>query len=140
MRSAIRSLSTGLADWRFQKTLAIEYMPVIYCVLALGWIAITLGAMADYYRFSWQRGVIYSVTVGPMMLLAGLVTIRVVLEFLQAFFRTDQNVTSLDHKVGSIRDQVDTTAQRVGQLQDSVERFESIQPLRSLLPKKNDAD
>lgn len=86
---------SALMDVRFQTSVAVKMLPVIYVVLIGGLIALSVSTVvAAFGRDLWQ-GLFHLLIIVPTYLVAGVVLIRVGLELVVAIFRIAAHVEEL---------------------------------------------
>lgn len=88
-------LGAALMDVRFKTVVAVRMLPAVYVTLVLGLGAVLLSRTVDAFALSLWQGLIELFLVSPLYFVAGLVFIRVALEFVHAVFRIAANVDAL---------------------------------------------
>ncbi|MHA7835011.1 MAG: DUF4282 domain-containing protein [Algiphilus sp.] len=88
-------LGAALMDVRFRTVVSVRMLPAVYIVLVLGLGAFLLSRTVDAFALSLWQGLMELFLVSPVYFVAGLVFIRVALEFVHAVFRIAANVDAL---------------------------------------------
>ncbi|MBY8965383.1 DUF4282 domain-containing protein [Algiphilus sp.] len=112
--SLLGGLGAALMDLRFRTVVSVRMLPAAYVVLVSGLAAILLSRTVSAFAMSLWQGLIELFLVTPIYFIAGLVFIRVALEFVHAVFRIAANVDALRdwsqdiHGVEALRDALKT--------------------------------
>jgi hypothetical protein len=122
-------LVSGLLDWRFQRYLTMQLLPVFYLLLVLAAVVVIAGVVGLAFLFSPMAGLI-TVAVAPFVLLIAVAVIRAVLEYLvmahrimrvvENMERIPGHVDQLTARVDAVVSQVDALGGQVGDIHRTV--------------------
>jgi len=93
--AAIGGLGAALMDPQFRTVVSVRMLPAVYVILVFGLAAFLLSRTVDAFALSLWQGLIQLGVITPIYFIAGLVFIRVALEFVHAVFRIAANVDAL---------------------------------------------
>lgn len=114
----------GLLDWRFQRYLTMQLLPVFYLLLVLAAVVVIAGIVGLAFLLSPMAGLITAV-VAPFVLLIAVAVIRAVLEYLvmaHRIMRVVENMERIPGHVDQLTARVDVVVSQVdvlgGQVND----------------------
>lgn len=108
----------NFADWRFNRYLTMQLLPLFYLLLMLGALLAILGMVAACFYFSWLAGVIAALA-APVVFLVTFAVIRAALEYLIMAHRIMRVIERMDALPGHVTDlalRVDGITRHVDQL------------------------
>lgn len=126
----------GLLDWRFERYLTMQLLPVFYVLLVFAAVMVIGGIVALLFLLSPAAGLI-ALIVAPFVLLIAIAVIRAVLEYLvmaHRIMRVVENMERIPGHVDQLTARVDAVVERVDGLGGRVEEMhETVMMLRPLL-------
>ena len=111
-------LIRDLGDWRFQRYLTLQLLPLFYLLLIFGALGGVVGIVGLCFWFSITAGVIAAV-IAPLALLIAVAVIRAALEYLVMAHRIMRNIERMD----ALPDQVAGLSERVDGITVHVEQL-----------------
>lgn len=125
----------NLADWRFNRYLTMQLMPLFYLLLILGALVVVVGIVGICFWFSLLAGAIAAV-IAPLAFLVIVAVIRAALEYLimaHRIMRIIERMDALPDQVADLSVRVDGITDHVDRLNDHVhdihETLMHVQPL-----------
>lgn len=115
---AAGNMLKNFADWRFNRYLTMQLLPLFYLLLMLGALAVIAGLVAMAFYFSPMLGWI-AAGISPFVLLITIAVIRAALEYLimaHRIMRIIERMDALPHQVADLSYRVDGITQHVDQL------------------------
>lgn len=116
-------LVSGLMDWRFERYLTMQLLPVFYVLLVVAAVAVIAGLVGLAFLFSTMAGLIL-LAVAPFILLIAVAIIRAVLEYLvmaHRIMRVVENMERIPGHVAQLTARVDVVVARVDALGGQVD-------------------
>lgn len=113
-----RNLVSGLLDWRFQRYLTMQLLPLFYVLLVIAAAAVIAGLVGLAFLFSKAAGFI-ALAVAPFVLLIAVAIIRAVLEYLvmaHRIMRVVENMERIPGHVDQLTARVDLVVDHVDAL------------------------
>lgn len=96
-----RNLVRGLLDWRFQRYLTMQLLPLFYVLMIVAAVVVIGGAIAFAFVLSKMAGFI-ALAVAPFVLLIAVAIIRAVLEYLVMAHRIMRVVENMERIPGHV--------------------------------------
>lgn len=125
----------NLADWRFNRYLTMQLMPLFYLLLILGALVVVAGIVGICFWFSTLAGIIAAV-IAPLAFLVIVAVIRAALEYMimaHRIMRIIERMDALPNQVADLSVRVDGITEHVDQLTHHVddihETLMHVQPL-----------
>lgn len=113
----------GLADWRFNRYLTTQLLPVFYLLLVLGSVVLVAAIVGLCFWLNTLAGII-AAAAAPLVLLVMVVVIRTVLEYLVSahrIMRIIERMDALPDQVSGLSTRVDGITVHVDQLINHVD-------------------
>lgn len=126
-QSAETGLLSGLFDWRFQRYLTMQLLPVFYVLLVLAAVVVIAGVVGLAFLWSPMAGLI-TLVVAPFVLLIAVAVIRAVLEYLvmaHRIMRVVENMERIPGHVDQLTARVDVVVNQVDALGEKVNDMHS---------------
>jgi hypothetical protein len=101
-------LIRDLGDWRFQRYLTMQLLPLFYLLLVFGALVVVAAIVGLCFWFSLTAGLI-AAAIAPLALLIAVAVIRAALEYLVMAHRIMRNIERMD----ALPDQVSGLSERV---------------------------
>lgn len=120
-------LLSGLFDWRFQRYLTMQLLPVFYVLLVLAAVVVIAGVVGLAFLWSPMAGLI-TLVVAPFVLLIAVAVIRAVLEYLvmaHRIMRVVENMERIPGHVDQLTARVDVVVNQVDALGEKVNDMHS---------------
>jgi hypothetical protein len=120
-------LLRGLIDWRFQRYLTMQLLPVFYVLLVIAAVVVIAGVVALAFLWSSMAGLI-TLAVAPFVLLIAVAVIRAVLEYLvmaHRIMRVVENMERIPGHVDQLTARVDVVVTQVDALGEKVNDMHS---------------
>ena len=125
----------NLADWRFNRYLTMQLMPLFYLLLILGALVVVVGVVGVCFWFSLMAGIIAAV-IAPLAFLVIAAVIRAALEYMimaHRIMRIIERMDALPNQVADLSVRVDGITDHVDLLNTHVEDIHEtlmhVQPL-----------
>lgn len=125
----------NLADWRFNRYLTMQLMPLFYLLLILGALVVVVGIVGICFWFSTLAGIIAAV-IAPLAFLVIVAVIRAALEYMimaHRIMRIIERMDALPNQVADLSVRVDGITEHVDRLTHHVddihETLMHVQPL-----------
>ncbi|MEP5230568.1 MAG: DUF4282 domain-containing protein [Alloalcanivorax sp.] len=112
----------NLADWRFNRYLTMQLMPLFYLLLIVGALVVVVSAVGLCFWFSTLAGII-ATAIAPLALLVIVAVIRAALEYMIMAHRIMRIIERMDALPGQVADlsvRVDGITDHVDLLNDHV--------------------
>ena len=125
----------NLADWRFNRYLTMQLMPLFYLLLLVGALVVVAGIVGICFWFSMLAGIIAAV-IAPLAFLVIAAVIRAALEYMimaHRIMRIIERMDALPNQVADLSVRVDGITDHVDRLNTHVEDIHEtlmhVQPL-----------
>lgn len=131
-------LVSGLLDWRFNRYLTMQLLPVFYLLLVIAATVVVLGFVGLAFLWSTMAGLIAAV-VAPFVLLIAVAVIRAVLEYLvmaHRIMRVVENMERIPGHVDQLTARVDVVVTQVDALGETVNDMHSTVGLPARLMRR----
>lgn len=129
-------LIRDLADWRFQRYLTMQLLPLFYLLLVLGALAVVSAVVGLCFWINFQAGLV-AAAAAPLVLLIAIAVIRAALEYLvmaHRIMRIIERMDALPDQVSALNTRVDTITGHVDQLIHQVDEIhETLMHARPIL-------
>lgn len=99
--STFRHFLAGIVDFRFQRNLTMQLLPLFYTLLLLGAALVILTLMGLAFWLSPMAG-LASLVIGPVAFFIAVAVIRAALEYLVMAYRIMQTVNGMDRIPGQV--------------------------------------
>lgn len=133
--AARQSAIPNLADWRFNRYLTMQLLPLFYVLLILGALVVVATLVGVCFWFSTLAGII-AAAISPLALLVIVAVIRAALEYLimaHRIMRIIERMDALPNQVAMLSQQVDGITGHVdaltGQVEDIHDDLMHVRPL-----------
>ncbi|MGH8456745.1 MAG: DUF4282 domain-containing protein, partial [Stenotrophobium sp.] len=116
VRSGVAEILRGLADVQLHHIITTAMAPTIYVLAASGVVAINLYLAVEAFQQSLTSGLVWLILIMPITSVAGIVTVRVVLESLLSLFRIVVYMETLMERLQTLQGQTESIADKVEEL------------------------
>lgn len=129
-------LISGLLDWRFERYLTMQLLPLFYLLVTFAAVAVIAGIVALAFLWDTLAGFI-TLAIAPFVLLIAVAVIRAVLEYLVMAHRIMRVVEDMDRipgQVAHLTTRVDVVTAKMDDMGDRVEHIHgTVNMVRPLL-------
>ena len=117
IRAGLAEVLVGLADVQMRTIVTTKMAPAIYVLCSAGVVGANAYLVAAAFGQSLRFGLVWLVLIMPVMLLAGLVIVRVVLEVMLSIFRIVVNMEAMMEQVQTLRGRTDEIVEDLPRIQ-----------------------